>query len=68
MSDKVYKLVELVGTSEESFEKAVSNGIERASHTLRNMDWFEVVQLRGRVSGGKVDQYQVTMKVGFRLD
>lgn len=68
MSDKVYKLVELVGTSGESFEKAVSSGIERASHTLRNIDWFEVVQLRGRVTGGKVDQYQVTMKVGFRLD
>jgi flavin-binding protein dodecin len=68
MSDKVYKLVELVGTSEESFEKAVSSGIERASHTLRNMDWFEVVQLRGRIADGKVAQYQVTLKVGFRLD
>jgi dodecin len=68
MSDKVYKLVEMVGTSDESFEKAVGSGIERASHTLRNIDWFEVIELRGRVADGKVAQYQVTMKVGFRLD
>jgi dodecin len=69
MSDnKTYKLVEIVGTSEESFAKAVSAGVERASETLRNVDWFEVTELRGRVSGGKVSQYQVKMKVGFRLD
>ena len=69
MSDnKIYKLVEIVGTSEESFAKAVSAGVERASETLRNLDWFEVTELRGRVSNGKVSQYQVKMKVGFRLD
>jgi len=70
MSDdnKVYKLVEIVGTSPASFEEAVSAGIERASQTLRNIDWFEVLELRGRVAGGKVAQFQVKMKVGFRLD
>lgn len=71
MSDhdnKVYKLVEIVGTSEESFAKAVSTGVERASETLRHIDWFEVTELRGRVQDGKVAQYQVKMKVGFRLE
>lgn len=69
MSDnKVYKLVEIVGTSPESFAKAVSTGVERASETLRNIDWFEVTELRGRVTDGKVSQFQVKMKVGFRLD
>lgn len=66
--NRIYKLVEIVGTSEESFAKAVSAGVERASETLRNLDWFEVTELRGRVSNGKVSQYQVKMKVGFRLD
>ncbi|HEX6100302.1 MAG TPA: dodecin [Thermoanaerobaculia bacterium] len=66
--NKIYKLVEIVGTSEESFAKAVSAGVERASETLRNLDWFEVTELRGRVANGKVSQYQVKMKVGFRLD
>lgn len=69
MSDNnVYKLVEIVGTSEESFAKAVAVGVERAAETLRNMDWFEVTELRGRISNGKVAQYQVKMKVGFRLE
>jgi len=68
MSDKVYKLVEIVGTSPESFAKAASAGVERASQTLHNVDWFEVTQMRGRVENGKIAQYQVTMKVGFRLD
>ena len=66
--DKVYKMVEIVGTSAESFARAVSNGVERASKTLRNLDWFEVTELRGRVTNGKVSQYQVKMKVGFRLE
>ena len=66
--NKVYKLVEIVGTSEDSFAKAVSAGVERAAETLRNIDWFEVTELRGKVSDGKVSQYQVKMKVGFRLD
>ena len=66
--NKVYKLVEIVGTSKDSFAKAVASGVERASETLRNMDWFEVTELRGRVAKGKVAEYQVKMKVGFRLD
>lgn len=66
--DKIYKLVEIVGTSDQSFEAAVSAGVERASQTLRHIDWFEVTELRGRVHDGKVAQYQVKMKVGFRLD
>jgi hypothetical protein len=69
MSDnKIYKLVEIVGTSDESFAKAVSAGVERASETLRNLDWFEVTELRGAITKGKVSQYQVKMKVGFRLE
>ena len=66
--DKVYKLVEIVGTSSDSFAKAVASGVERASETLRHIDWFEVTELRGRVADGKVAQYQVKMKVGFRLE
>jgi len=66
--NKTYKLVEIVGTSDESFAKAVASGVERASETLRNVDWFEVTELRGRVANGKVSQYQAKMKIGFRLD
>ncbi len=66
--DKTYKLVEIVGTSKKSFADAVSGGVIRASKTLRNLDWFEVTELRGRVSKGKVAEFQVKMKVGFRLD
>lgn len=69
MSDnKTYKLVEIVGTSPESFAEAVSSGVERASKTLRNIDWFEVTEMRGRVSKGKVAEFQVKIKVGFRLE
>jgi len=68
MPDNTYKLVEIVGTSAESFAKAAANGIERASHSLRNLDWFEVTEMRGRIDKGRIAQYQVTMKVGFRLE
>jgi len=68
MEHKTYKLVEIVGTSEESFAQAVASGVARASKTLRHIDWFEVTEMRGRVVDGKVAQYQVKMKVGFRLD
>lgn len=69
MSDnKTYKLVEIVGTSEESFAKACQNGVARAAKTLHNLDWFEVTEMRGRITKDKVSQYQVKMKVGFRLD
>jgi flavin-binding protein dodecin len=69
MSDnKTYKLVEIVGTSSDSFASAAAAGVERACETLRHVDWFEVTEMRGRVSDGKISQYQVKMKVGFRLD
>jgi len=68
MDHKTYKLVEIVGTSSESISDAIASGVERASKTLRNVDWFEVIDTRGRVENGKVAQFQVTMKIGFRLD
>ncbi|WP_353858744.1 dodecin [Azospirillum formosense] len=68
MSDHVYKKVEIVGTAETSIDDAIRNGIERASKTLKNVDWFEVGEIRGHVSGGKVAHFQVVMKVGFRLE
>jgi flavin-binding protein dodecin len=66
--NKVYKLVEVVGTSPKGFAEAVANGVERAASTLRNVDWFEVTELRGRVNKGKVAEYQAKVKIGFRLD
>ncbi|HUJ14619.1 MAG TPA: dodecin [Thermoanaerobaculia bacterium] len=66
--NRVYKLVEIVGTSGESFAKAVAQGVERASKSLRNLDWFEVTEMRGRIEKGRVSQYQVKIKVGFRLE
>ena len=68
MTDHTYKVVELVGTSPESVTDAIQNAITRASTTIRNIRWFEVVQVRGDVVSGKVGHYQVTLKVGFTLD
>lgn len=68
MTDKVYKLVEIVGTSPESIEKAIENAVAKASQTVHNLDWFQVVETRGRIEGAKVGQYQVTIRIGFRLD
>jgi flavin-binding protein dodecin len=68
MTDHTYKIVELVGTSPESVTDAIQNAITRASTTIRNIRWFEVVQVRGDVVSGKVGHYQVTLKVGFTLD
>jgi hypothetical protein len=68
MSEPVYKLVEIVGTSEQSISKAIENGIARAASTLRRLGWFEVGQIRGDIKDGKVDRYQVTLKVGFTLE
>jgi len=67
MQDKTYKLIELVGTAETSLEDAIQNAIARADQTLKNLDWFEVIQARGLIQEGKVSQYQVKLKVGFRL-
>jgi flavin-binding protein dodecin len=68
MDSKTYKLIEIVGTSGKSFADAAANGVERAAKTVRNVDWFEVIEMRGRVEKGKVAQYQVKMKVAFRLE
>ena len=68
MSNKAYKLIELVGTSSESFAKAADAAVEKAAASLHNLDWFEVTELRGRIGAGKIAEYQVKMKVGFRLD
>ena len=67
MSDNVYKVIEIVGSSETSIEDAVEGAIARASATIRDIRWFEVIETRGHVEGGKVTHYQVTIKVGFTL-
>ena len=68
MSDATYAITELVGTSTEGLEQAIANGISRASETLRNLDWFEVTEIRGHLGEGTVKHYQVTMKIGFRYE
>ena len=67
MADPTYKKVELVGTSSESVSAAINNAITKAGDSLGDMKWFEVVELRGRISQGKVDQYQVTIRVGVTM-
>ena len=66
--EHIYKVVELVGTSSGSIEDAIQAAITRAGETLRNVRWFEVIETRGHVEGGKVAHYQVRLKVGFTLD
>ena len=68
MADATYKVSEIVGTSPESIQQAVRNGIERASQTLRHLDWFEVTDIRGYIRDGTVAHFQVSMKVGFKLE
>ena len=68
MSDHIYKKIELVGSSPSGIEDAVNNAISRASKTIRNMKWFEVVEVRGHLENNKVGHWQVTVKVGFTLD
>ncbi len=63
-----YKITELVGTSPTSFAEAVRVAVEEASLTVRHMDWFEVVEQRGRIQGGKIVEFQVTVKVGFKIE
>jgi flavin-binding protein dodecin len=67
MSDHIYKIVELVGSSPNSIEDAIHGAIARASSTVDNIRWFEVTDTRGHVEGGKISHYQVTLKVGFTL-
>lgn len=68
MSDHVYKIVELVGSSRNGFEDAVQNALNKAAGSVRNMRWFEVVETRGQLENGKVAYWQVTLKVGFTLE
>ena len=68
MTDRTYRLTEIVGTSPESIEQAIKNGIGRASKTLRHLDWFEVTQIRGQVKDDGVEHFQVGLKLGFRLE
>ncbi|MFC9974401.1 dodecin [Spirillospora sp. NPDC127200] len=68
MTDRTYRVTEIVGTSPDSVEQAVRNGVKRASQTLRHLDWFEVTEVRGQIEDGEVAHFQVTMKVGFRLE
>lgn len=68
MSDHIYKKIELVGSSPVGIEEAVRNAVEHASKTVRNMRWFEVVETRGHIVDGKIDHWQVTVKIGFTLE
>ena len=68
MSDHVYKSVEITGTSSDGIQAAIDNAIAKASQSLRNLDWFEVVNIRGHLADGRAAHYQVTMKIGFRLE
>ena len=68
MPNPVHKKVEVVGTSSKSFSDAADNAIKKAAKTLDHLEWFEVEQMSGRIGDGKVTQYQVTMKIGFRLN
>jgi dodecin len=68
MSNHVYKTIELTGSSPKGLEDAVANAIAKASKTVHNLRWFQVIDTRGEIEGGKVAHWQVTMKVGFTLD
>lgn len=68
MTDRTYRVTEIVGTSPESIDAAVRNGLGRAAQTLRHLDWFEVTEIRGQISDGAIAHIQVGMKVGFRLE
>lgn len=68
MDPQVYKIVEIVGTSGSSIEDAVQAGITRAAQSIRKIGWFEVLETRGHVVDGRIERYQVTMKLGFTLE
>jgi flavin-binding protein dodecin len=68
MPDPVYKTVEVTGTSSVDVSQAVQNAVDKASETLRNINWFEVVTVRGSIDGGSIKQFQATIKLGFRLE
>ncbi|MDQ4085603.1 MAG: dodecin family protein [Actinomycetota bacterium] len=68
MSSRTYRVTEIVGTSPDGVDQAIKNGVNRAARTLRHVDWFEVTQVRGHLVDGAVEHFQVTMKLGFRLE
>jgi flavin-binding protein dodecin len=68
MTDRTYRVTEIVGTSPDTIEAAMRNGLHRAGQTLRHLDWFEVTEIRGQMHDGEIGHIQVAMKVGFRLE
>jgi flavin-binding protein dodecin len=68
MSDHIYRVAEIVGTSPHGVDDAIRNAIARGNRTLRNMDWFEMTEIRGHLADGQVADWQVTIKIGFRLE
>ena len=68
MADHIYRIAEIVGTSPTGVDDAIRNAVGRAGQTLRNMDWFEMTEIRGHLSDGQVADWQVTVKIGFRLE
>lgn len=68
MSGHVYGLSEIVGTSKEGLDDAIRVGVQRAARTVRGLDWFEVTEIRGHLSDGEIEHFQVTLKIGFRME
>lgn len=68
MSDRTYRVTEIVGTSPDGIEPAIANAVHRAGQTLRHLDWFEVTEVRGHIEEGEIAHYQVGLRVGFRLE
>ena len=68
MTDHVYKSVEITGTSPEGVTQAIDRAVAKASQTVRNLDWFELIAVRGQIDDGRVAHYQATLKLGFRLE
>ena len=68
MEDHVYRVIEITGSSEKSISDAIETAVSRASKTLRHLRWFEVTQMRGHLDGGKIQHYQVTLKIGFTIE
>ena len=68
MSERTYRVTEVVGSSAEGVDHAVRTAVARAAETLHGLDWFEVTEIRGRIEDGRISEYQVGLKVGFRLD
>lgn len=68
MSDNVYKVIEVVGSSATSIEDAIEKAIARSAETIKNLNWFEVVSTRGHITDGRIGHYQVTLRIGFTLE